>query len=314
MGNVSKYFVLLLCFFSVETQSFIYDVVVMRKWDAGRYRYFIGLSDFHDKKHKSNVAQLADLKKIFSRCSAENLKIGSEDVGSASVDRPASCGRFFVLSKGGVLAGFSEMCKSLDLNFTNFEYRYCRVAALGPVLNNLQADLNSSPSVRATHVADLIAEIETIFRELLAYQDIALLKDLYAHCIRKMKRMMEELSMYRFARMNVSDYLAAITKPENRLATVKKLLTFDSVLLDLRLLHDVVASENIPSYLAIAGGSHIIRVAKFLSKLGYEKVHGADPKFVKEFNLEKCLGSNIVDGQYCRRPKPVDINLISDFL
>jgi len=286
----------------------------MRKWDEGRYRYFVGASDFHDKTDASNKSQLRDLKKILSRCATENLNVGLEDIGSPGVDRPASCGRFFVSSQGGILSEFSKLCESINLNFTNFEYRFCRVAALGPVLNNIEADLNASASVRATHVADLIKEVETIFHELLSYNDSALLKDLYAYCIKKVKRVIDELQLYQHAHQNVSDFLAQTTTQKNRLEMVKKLLTFDSILLDLRFLHNVVSSQSAPNYFMLAGGSHVNRVAKFLAKFGYEYVRTAEPRFVNEYKLEKCLGSHIAEGGYCKRPKPIKIDLLSDFL
>lgn len=312
MGRLSR-LCMLFCFITTSSCTFIYDLVVMRKWDGGRYRYFIGLSDFHDKKHRANRAQLDDLQATLSRCSPDSIKIGSEDIGSPAVNHSAKCGPYLLMSQGGVLHGVANICRSNNFDYNNFEYRYCRVATLGPVLNNIGSDLTRFRSANSVRVSALIKEIETIFNELRGYNDPTLLRDLYAHCIKRMRQLMTELKLFQNANLTVANYLQNMTTPNNRLAFVKKLLTFDSVLLDLRILHNVIHSQK-PNYLAIAGGSHTTRIAKLLSKLGYEQVHGVRPTFEREYNANKCLGSHIIDGKYCQRPKPVDVRVIGDFL
>lgn len=313
MGRLMQFFVCASILFNANMSAYIYDFVVMSKWNGSQYRYFIGLSDFHDKEHKSNKFQVNDINKLISRFSRENLKIGAEDIGSPGITKDGYCGRFFVLSQGGVLNDFVKLCRLQNLNFSNFEYRYCRVASLGPILNNLDKDLKSFSSANSTFVFALIKEVEEILDELNGYKDSKLLKDLYAHSSAKMKNLMKEMNLYQYADMTVADFITKHSTEKNLLSFIKKLLTFDSVLFDLRLLHDILQQENSSNYLAIAGGSHISRVTKFLSKLGYKFVKSARPEFTQERNLDKCLGSHIIDGKYCRRPKPIDLSLVVDF-
>jgi len=314
MGSFAKSAVLALSFFQCTCQAFIYDLVVMKKWNGSEYTYFIGLSDFHDKKHKANGKQLTDLQAILSKTRKDLLRVAFEDVGSPGVNHDGQCGRFFVVSSGGVLNGFANICKKLNLVNKNFEYRYCRVAALGPVLNNINASLDGFDSVCGTHVSALIAEVEKILREFKRYKDPNLAKTLYAQASRRMRNLMQEMQWFNHADQTVAQYIVSVTTPQTRLDLVKKMLTFDSVLFDLRVMHDVLHAPKNTNYLAVAGGSHITRIAKLLAKFGYQYVEGETPKFVKEYNLGKCLGCNIVDGKYCERPKPISIKKIADFL
>ena len=105
-----------------------------------------------------------------------------------------------------------------------------------------------------------------------------------------------------------------MTTSRTRLKFLKRLLTFDSVLLDLHMLHSVIAQKNKLTYLALAGGSHTFRVAQLLAKLGYEWVHSTKPQFKREYNIRKCLGSHIINGKYCRKPAPISLRNIQDFL
>jgi len=317
MKRIIKYCLLLLAMLSMSSRAFIYELIVLRRWNAsfGRYQYFIGLSDFHNKKHQANQVQLRDLVAILKQTPSHMTKIGSEDISSdGSGNRRKNCGRFVVVSRGGILGGLTSKCRELGLDVQNFEYRFCRVASLGPVLNNLTANLESLASVQATPVSALIQEVESVFSQLASYRDGAFLNVLYGRFVRDIRRKMHQLKLYRYADKTVADYLKTMTTPKGRLPLLKDLLTFDSILLDLQMTHSIINMQNKLNFLAIAGGSHIRRVAQLLTKFGYEPVRRTRPLFVREYNINKCLGGHIVQGKYCRRPKPIDIKAIADFL
>jgi len=128
------------------------------------------------------------------------------------------------------------------------------------------------------------------------------------------KQRMHTLKLHSFVNLTVADYLDLMSTKKNRVEVLKNLLTFDSILVDLRLLHSVVNSKNKSSYLALAGGSHIKRVAKLISKLGWEWVHSTTPTFIKERSMRKCLGGNIIEGKFCKKPKSIDVRFIKDYL
>ena len=317
MGCVGRSLLFLsLVFFSLPMESFIYEFVVLRRWNGalGNYQYFVGLGDFHDKKHKANRVQMRHLDKVLTSIPVLNTKIGAEDISSPGSNCDGTCGRFHVVSKGGVLGGFAKKCRNLGFETQNFEYRFCRVATLGPVLNNLKANMRQFPSVRETLVGILIGEIERVLKEISSYQDSPHLAVLYAHSTNKIRNEMQALRLHEFAHVSIADYLEAVTTPATRLPYLKRLLTFDSEIFDLKMLHAAHGLQGKASFFAIAGGSHIIRVAELLEKIGWEFMHGTNPKFMREHNLNKCLGGNIIEGHYCTRPKPIDIKIIKNYL
>lgn len=301
----------------MSSRAFIYDLTVLRRWNAPlkHYQYFIGLSDFHNKQHPANQVQLRDLINIVKHSPVHMTKIGSEDISSVgSGNRSRKCGRFVVVSRGGVLGGLTNKCRKLGLDIQNFEYRFCRVTSLGPVLNNLTGNLKNLVSVQSTPVAALIKEIESVFKQLASYRDGTFLSGLYDRSVRDIRRRMNQLQLYKHADKTVADYLRIMTTPAHRLSFLRDLLTFDSILLDLQMTHSVLNMQNKLNFLAIAGGSHIKRVAQLLTKFGYKQVRGMQPRFVREYDISKCLGSHIVQGKYCHRPRPIDIKAIADFL
>lgn len=316
MGYKTNYYLLILLGVASSCNAFVYETLILKRWNGalGRYQYFVGLSDFHDKSHPANNEQLDQLKKIIQKSSPSSVVVGSEDISSPGMNRSKLCGQFFVQAQGSILGGFVQACRSHGLVCNNFEYRYCRVAALGPILNNLEADIRSCVSAKEITVAALVQEIEAIFSELRSYQDGNVMRDFYELCIAGVKEQMKQLGLYTHQNDSVANYLATTTTPNNRLALLKRLFTFDTVLLDLRMLHSVLAEQIRLAYLAFAGGSHIVRVAQLLSKCGYEWVHNAQSVSTREYNLGKCLGSNIVDGAYCQRPQPIDVRVIERFL
>lgn len=315
MGRRTHQFLLIVLGVGFSCNAFVYESCVLKKWNGklGRYQYFVGLSDFHDNTHQANSAQLNQLQKIIQQSLPGSLVIGSEDITSPGITRSETCGKFGIRAEGSILAGFAQACRSRNLPFNNFEYRYCRVASLGPVLNNLGAPLHSFDSTTQISVAALVREMEAVFDEIRAYQDGAVMRDFYNLCIAQVKGNMQRFGLYAHQNKSVADYLAAVTTPKNRLEFMKRLFTFDSIVLDLRMLHSVLNEQQRGTYLMFAGGSHTSRVAQLLTKFGYEKVQNTQSTISREYNLGKCLGSNVFDGAYCQRPAPIDVQTVEQF-
>src|SRR5579885_2910097 len=105
--------------------AFIYEVKVLRKWDASRnrYHYFIGLSDFHDKTHPINRDHLAQIEKMLKSTDRNISKVLIEDLSSANASGKQACGRFLVNSRGGVLGGLAETAKAMGHETENVEFR-----------------------------------------------------------------------------------------------------------------------------------------------------------------------------------------------
>jgi hypothetical protein len=292
--------------------AFIYEVKVLRKWDSRqrKYLYFIGLSDFHDKTHPINKDHLAQIERILQSTDRSISKVLIEDLSTANASGKQACGRFFVNSRGGVLGGLAQTTQNMGHETDNVEFRYCRVTSLGPVLNNIGEDVERFPSVTSTPMAVLTQEIADVIKEITAYNDGPGLKVLYDSSIQEIRRNLNKLHFDQDDHGSVAQYLKKHSTQANRMDLLKLLLTFDSGLLDLKMVHSVVNAPEKSKVIAIAGGAHISRACEILQKIGYEPVKITQIAYVKEHDLQRCLGSHIVDGAFCVKPQPINIDFV----
>ncbi len=294
------------------SSAFIYEVKIMRKWDAAqrKYHYFIGLSDFHDKTHKINGDHLANIEATIRKSNPKDIKVILEDLSSMSTNGRQACGRFIINSRGGVLGGLASTCKDMGHEVDNVEFRYCRVTSLGPVLNHLQEPVDRFPSVTLTQMQTLHQEITDILNEIHTYEDGNILKKMYQKSLEDVQKVFKILHLDQHLSGSVAQYLNAHSTQKNRLELLKHLLTFDSALLDIRIVHSVLRSANKSKTIVIAGGAHINRATEMLEKVGYQQVKSSSVTFAKEHDLQRCLGSHIVDGAFCVKPEPIKLDFL----
>lgn len=312
--RILKITALIFAVLPVSSAAFIYEVKALRKWDTqkGRYHYFVGYSDFHDKSSQANQKQLTSLDSILAKCDKSNTKIVLEDLSSPGAGGRIACGRYLVNSRGGILGGSANKYREKGFDVENVEYRYCRVSSLGPVLNNLTQNPYQFPSVTATSVMTLAQEVDAVMDEITSYND-ASLHNHYQQTLHPVKEQVYKWKQKDCCDLNVAQYLMNQSNHTDRLDLLKHLLTFDSGLLDLKMVHTVVNSDK-QLVIALSGGAHITRVSELLESIGYENLYGTDVQFHKEYDLNKCLGSNIIDGSYCVRPEPIELDSISSLI
>lgn len=291
-----------------QAYGFIYEVKIMRRWDdrRGQYHYFIGYSDFHDKSHSASAQQVVDIQDFVATFLKKDIHIITEDLSSEGGGR-ASCGPFYINSRGGVLGGIADLFRGKNISTANVEYRYCRVASLGPVINALQDDLSSFSSTNRIQVADLCTEIDRQVELIDSYDDGHTLSLLYKKELKDVAREMKKAQLNSFKSLSVADYLARLTTSDNRIDYLKHLLTFDSALLDIKMAHQIVNNSDKKGVIAIAGGSHIARVCTWLKTVGYQEYYATPIRYAKERSLKRCLGSNTIEGSFCVKPKAVDL-------
>jgi len=317
MERSLKFLAIVYLLFFTQIDAFIYDICVMRKWEAahGHYHFFIGLGDFHDKQHAITSLQLNQINKIISRSPQKRTSVIVEDISSKNDDGCASCGNFYVKTKGGILGGFVDRCCVHGIrNITNIEYRFCRVASLAPILNNLSKSVKSSVSPNRISVGCLKKEIVGFLNKLCKYQDGPVLDKWYKKCLHRATKYIKALRFTTYANKSVADYVMLNTTSKNRLNFVKKLLTFDSFLIDAKIVHNIMLSNSKRNAIVIAGGTHIKNVSKLLQQLGYEMIYKSKPQYHCEYDSKKCLGCNIHPGGFCRKPEPVDVTILNRFL
>lgn len=303
----------MLIVFSSGSFAFIYEVVVLKKWDpqAHRYQYVIGCSDFHDKQHQSTSDQVAAIHEMLQASPKDTTKIIVEDLSSENNCGKRACKSFLLNSRGGILGGLSETCKKYGFNVDNVEYRYCRVIALGPVVTGNKKDYQTLPSVQHIKVHDVLNEVKQVIAEIQQYNDDHNeLKRVYKKQLSSLQAHLKRLHFDKHVSDSMAHYLNKHTNKKNLMEILKYLLTFDSMLLDMKMLHSVHTASQADRIIAFAGGTHITRVAQALKKMGYEEVYTSKSSYEKEHNLEKCTGSHIVEGSFCVRPQPVDAAIL----
>lgn len=290
----------------------------MRKWDSTtkKYSYVIGLGDFHCKRNnRVNYLQIKQLNGIISACPRDKTKIIVEDVSSPNYRGKYGCGRYFVNSRGGILGGLTDVCKRKGFkSCQNIEYRFCRVVTLAPILNSLRYSSmfgSSSPLIKMSY---LQSEIIEQMRHIRTYNDGKLLNVWYKQCINNVIKHMKLLNLDAHLYKNVKNYIDLQATATDRLRFVKKLLTFDSSLIDIEIVHAIVNASSWPSKLVIAGGSHIKSMRNILQKIGYETIYKTNVKINREYSTKKGPGFNISPGGFCYRPKPVDLTVLKRFL
>jgi hypothetical protein len=136
-----------------------------------------------------------------------------------------------------------------------------------------------------------------------------LLNKIYDHQIKEVFGSLKALHLDKSHQMSVAEYIHRHSRPNNRLELLKKMLTFDSCLLDIKLAHSVVQAQDKQKVIAIAGGAHITRVAQMLIKDGYSQLMTTNIVFDRENDVQKCLGSHVIDGAFCIKPAPIDLML-----
>lgn len=295
-----------------ENRAFIYMASVMHKWDpiTQRDQWFIGLGDYHCKEHPMTVKHRSELEQLLAGTDPSRCKLLLEDLSSKNADGRINCGRFVVNSRGGLLGGLTDICQRHGIATENHEYRYARVCALGPVLNQPQVNPYRFASVKGVSIGQLYNEIIHEITRLAQYDDGALLNQWYAQRIDRVKRRLVQMGWRQMATMSVADLFVDM-QPEERHKKVADLLTFDSCLLDVKLVHAIAQSTEAERICAITGGSHIKRLRVILQKLGYAEVDSG------LFSAEDTQTiANSIEGfeeRSAEQPRPIDLQLLKKF-
>lgn len=314
-GGVMRIMYVLACAGIVQFCSgFIYEVRILKKWDNRTKKYIIALSDFHDKTHTATATQHAYLEQIIAQCSKNSTKIIVEDLSSPAYNGRNACGPFVINSRGGILGGLAQRYEQQGLTVDNVEYRYCRVASLGPVINNIEQVAMPFQSTNSISVGVLLQEIEDNIKEINTFNDGATFNALYKNIVRAVKKELVSLNLHQMRQVSVAQYMHTNSTPKNRLTMLNTLLTVDSTLLDIKIMHSIIQAPE-TTIIALAGGSHAIRVCNWLVQHGGYQHHYATPiNYGREYNLLNCVGANIMEGGYCMRPEPVDLGVVMQYL
>jgi len=302
---------------SHTASAYIYDVQVVRRWDPVLKddQYIVGLCDYHDRMHPENKIQRAQIESVLMQSiqdrpsNKDSMCVVVEDLSCrGDGSKQAFCSNFVVNTRGGILGGLAEFCSQRGINVANVEYRYCRVAAIGPMLRHAHAPLQEFKAIHEVSVNTLVDEIQSEVTNVETFVvNDKKLKDWYASSMKEIEAGLKRLHLDKHQEMTLAQYLTAHSQPEKRFLLLNELLTFDSILLDLKLVHTVANMHDKKLIVVIAGGTHINRMNDALKTQGFTMQHPSSVSYKKEADLSKCLGANVVDGSFCVKPQPVDI-------
>ena len=295
----------------VPLDAYIYHAVVMRKWyaDLNRFHYFIGLGDFHHKQHPANQQHLDELHQILANSEKGSLRILTEDLSVANDQGRRGAQGFTINSRGGFLGGLTDTCRTYGIDTQNVEYRYARVCALGPVLNNLNSDPFVFDSTRKLTVADLSDEINTELCHIARFDDGPDLQAWYASCARDVEHKMTAFDWPAHHKMNAAEYISRTKKARGPF--LQNLLTFDAGLLDVKIVHDIAQHQHIERTCAIAGGSHIDRTSNALKKIGYTPVWHTQSSGSVVSAID--AGPEAYKAEYAIKPAPISLDVLKKF-
>jgi hypothetical protein len=149
----------------------------------GLPQLIILLADYHDKTHAANKEQRIYLESLLKKCSNKKVKLIVEDLSSANNDGRMICCNFGINCAQGVLSNLANKARSLGIVVDNVEYRYCRVAAIGPLINNNTADPHSFRSCTGITITALHKEIMDEMEKIKKYNDGKKLNDYYKRIV-----------------------------------------------------------------------------------------------------------------------------------
>lgn len=292
--------VIIITFLSYSCFGYCYEIFVDSKTNKStqKRQLVIAFADYHLKSHPANKKQRAYIESLLQRCAATKGKLIVEDLSSANNDGKMICCRFGVNCSEGVLGQLADKARSWGIEVDNVEYRYCRVASIGPLLNNLEKDPCSIKSTSAINMVALYEEVMDEIKKIKKYDDGKFLNNLYKHAIAKVEAALLKMGFNND--MTVADYCKSLSCKQYR-QELEKLCIFDSALIDMHIMHAIALCPDDSFIFIIAGGSHVEQVNTFLRRMGYT-------------SLLKKVSHSTIKMRANIHPQPVDITIINKFI
>jgi hypothetical protein len=234
-------------------------------------QYIILLADYHDKKHPANKDQRAYFETLLQRYSNQKVKLIVEDLGSINNDGRMICFNYGINCAKGVLGNLANKARSLGIDVDNVEYRYYRVASIGPLINNITANPYAFKSSATITLMSLYKEIINEIQKIKKYDDGKKLNKFYKRVVANMYTALSKMKLYGADNTRTVAHHCAILKQGNYRQELEKFCIFDSPLIDSNIMHSIACCGDATLIFVVAGGSHIECVHKLLKKMGYDE-------------------------------------------
>jgi hypothetical protein len=235
--------------------GYFYQAHVMKKLvdkEKKMYQLVIGLGDYHDKSHPANKDQRTALEDILKKVSTQKAKCIVEDLSSVNNDGKMMCCNYSINAQGGMLGRLADTARSLQKNVDNVEYRYCRVASLGPLLTNIGSQPHLFKSSASIMIHSLYQEVLDEINRIKRYNDGKILNSVYKYTINNVHNALARLSLNPQKNISVADYCSGL--PQKQYAKdLENLCIFDSALIDMKMMHSIVNAHDTSLVIAVEG-------------------------------------------------------------
>ena len=292
-----------------NTFGYFYHGRVMKRAKGSRQQYIILLCDYHDKVHPANKTQRVLLEQFLQRCAAAKGKLIVEDLSSVNNDGRMICCNYGINSCEGVLGHLANKARELGMCVDNVEYRYCRVAGIGPLLNNITSNPHSFRSSAGITTVSLHQEVLDEIEKIKKYDDGKRLNAFYKRIVSEVCSMLSKMGLHTTHKKNTVAHYCSALEQGNYREQLEKLCIFDSALIDINIMHSIARCDR-SLILVVAGGSHIEKVSKLLQKMGYQSLFTTPDSSSPQ--LIKASQASSTSSQTC--PQPIDISVLDRFI
>jgi len=293
--------------------AYVYDIAIFAKeLRPGRMQHVVFCSDWHDRAASVSLNQNKMINTMLRGCNKQRTAVVVEDLSSNAHGGAAYCGRFPVDSRGGLLGGLAQDCKTAGVEVANIEFRQCRVLTVSPEIGKMPGcGINGAATTVQTSA--LVNEIKEVIKRVGTYSDGVLAKNCYADSIKKVVNH----TQYCFLQKEEKGSVAQLLKKSGGIAQqelCKQLLTFDGSLLEMQLLHAILGYKDKEVVVVFAGGTHCSVVADLLGQFGYRPQQRTQTRIAYEKDAKKCDASWAMQGNVFLKPVVVDLALLERFL
>jgi hypothetical protein len=238
----------------------------------------------------------------------KKIKFIVEDLSSVNNDGRQICCNFGINCSEGVLGQLANKARSLGVPVDNIEYRYCRVATVGPLLNNIAANPQSFRSSATIAMASLYKEVIDEIEKIKKYNDGKVLNNVYKRAVNTVHAILSKMDFSN--KRTVAEYCTLLQRKQYR-QELEKLCIFDSTLIDMNIMHSIAASVDTQLIVVLAGGSHTEQVSAMLQKMGYESL--LQTSVTTKPMVTKALNSDNASASTEMHPEPLDMKIIEQY-
>lgn len=265
-----RFFFVIIFLLTQYSFGYFYHLCILETFAHTVPQYIVLLADYHDKDHHANDEQRTYLELLLVKHCNKNIKLIIEDLSSVNNYGRMMCGKYGVNCTYGVLGHLANKARSFGILVDNVEYRYCRVASIGPLINNITSAPYSFKS-SCIPISSLYKEIINEIERIKTYNDGKKLNDFYTNTLISINNKLYDMHLEdENEKKTVADHCAQLKQKKYR-DKLEELCIFDSGLIDINIIHSIVCC-NAPIIFVMAGGSHIEQVKKILQKNRFRQV------------------------------------------